>query len=208
MFVVELRRLALAEQDEWISRLRGPDREVAIEELRGLLVRGLSRSLANRGGGESFAEDVAQDSLIKILDSLDTFEGRSKFTTWALTIATRLAISELRRRRNQNLSLDSLTADGALHVSEEAERRAQGSQPLERAEILNTLSRLIDESLSDRQRVAMQALLTGVPIEEIAIRTNSNRNAVYKLIHDARKRLRDGFVQAGFTAEELSKLFA
>ena len=170
-------------------------------------MRGLSRSLANRGGGESFSEDIAQDSLIKILDSLDTFQGRSKFTTLSLTIATRLAISELRRRRNRNLSLDSLTADGALHVLEEVERREQGLEPMERAEILKILSRLIDDSLSDRQRVAMQALLSGVSIEEIAIRTNSNRNAVYKLIHDARKRLRDGFLQAGFTAEELSKLF-
>ena len=95
----------------------------------------------------------------------------------------------------------------ALHVVEEVERREQGLEPMERAEILNILSRLIDDSLSDRQRVAMQALLSGVSIEEIAIRTNSNRNAVYKLIHDARKRLRDGFLQAGVTAEELSKLF-
>ena len=89
------------DNQEWISRLTGNDaaRNDAIEELTRILVRGLSKSLATRYGGGLQPEDIAQEALIKILASLESFEGRSKFTTWAMTIATRLGISELRRKR-------------------------------------------------------------------------------------------------------------
>lgn len=194
----------MTDQDEWVERLKGADREVALEELRTLIVRGLSRTMTNRGGGEAFAEDVAQEALLKILDALDSFEGRSKFTTWAMTIATRLAISELRRRYMQDTSLDSMTEGGALQIPQEMSQRSNA----ERKEVLATLQNLIDQSLSDKQRIAMEALLGGMPVEEIARRTKSNRNAVYKLIHDARKRLREGLEQAGFAAEDMNNALA
>ena len=87
------------ERDAWLIRLSegSLERELAIEELRTFLVRGLERSLRHRYGGSVQAEDVAQETLLKILSSLDTFQGRSKFTTWAMSIAIRIGISQLRR---------------------------------------------------------------------------------------------------------------
>ena len=84
--------------DRWIERLSatGAQREEAIAELRQMLVRGLRASLNHRYGGAMQAEDVVQEAIIKILRSLEQFEGRSRFTTWAMTVATRVGISSLR----------------------------------------------------------------------------------------------------------------
>ena len=100
----------MSDRDDWVERLRSPGRirDATLEELRRILVRGLGRSFSARGG-EAFAEDVAQEALLRILDSLDSFAGRSRFTTWAMTIAVRLGISELRRKRFQDVSLQQLT---------------------------------------------------------------------------------------------------
>ena len=73
--------------------------------------------------------------------------------------------------------------------------------------VLQTLRELIEKELTDRQRLATEATLQGLPAEEIAAKTGSNRNAVYKLVHDARTRLREGLERAGYTAEDVSGLF-
>ena len=95
---------------EWLADLRGPQQEQAIEDLRGILVRGLRYSLSTRIQGEleMLVEDFTQDALIRILDKLDTFRGESKFTTWAQKIAVRVAYSELRRQRWKDISLEDL----------------------------------------------------------------------------------------------------
>ena len=87
------------DKDSWLLRLQisAPGREQAIKELRNYLLRGLVRSLSHRYGGKIQIEDVAQVALLKILNSLDSFQCRSRFTTWAMSIATRVGISELRR---------------------------------------------------------------------------------------------------------------
>ena len=105
--------MSLVEKDDWIERLKstGDTRDEAITELRSILLRGLSAAVRNRYGSKVQAEDVIQDALIKILDKLDTFQGRSKFTTWAMTIAVRTAISEMRRKHFQDVSIDSLLTD-------------------------------------------------------------------------------------------------
>ena len=76
------------------------------------------------------------------------------------------------------------------------------AEKFEKNSLIEMLNRLIEEKLTEKQRVAITALLNEMPIEEIARKTNSNRNAVYKLIHDARARLKDGFQQAGITPED------
>ena len=80
--------------DDWVERLKsdGDTRNEALEELRDILLRGLSAASRNRYDSKLQVEDVVQDALIKILEKVDTFEGRSKFTTWALTIAIRLSL--------------------------------------------------------------------------------------------------------------------
>jgi len=195
--------------DDWLRRLRGdpPTRENAIGQLHRLLVRGLTRSLGDRYGGGVQAEDIAQAAVLKILDSLDTFEGKSRFTTWAMTVATRLAISELRRKRFQDVSLDHLLADPALQFQPEQIADQSVSRPMEQRLVLQRLRELIDTKLTDKQRRAMQLTLEGVPVEEIARKSGSNRNAIYKRIHDARVRLREGMEAHGFSADDLADLF-
>ncbi|MEW4489245.1 sigma-70 family RNA polymerase sigma factor [Thalassoglobus sp. JC818] len=198
------------DRDEWVTRLRGDSdvRDAAIEELRGIILRGLSRSLNHRYGGCLQAEDVVQDALLKILDSLDRFEGRSRFTTWAMTVATRVGISELRRKHCQDVSLDSLKPEESMKIEVEDEEEASPEQRMDRKFLTQKLKNLISSELSDKQKIAVRALLEGMPVEEIASRTGSNRNAVYKLIHDARLKLRDGFEQAGIVADDVTTIFA
>ncbi|MBR9803385.1 MAG: RNA polymerase sigma factor [Rubinisphaera brasiliensis] len=190
---------------DWVSRLRGPEpeRSQALAELQNLLVRGLSKSMANRYGGNAFAEDIAQDALIKILAALDQFENRSRFTTWAMTIATRLAISELRRKHYQDVSLDRFTNADGHQVDFAAREDVLAQTSAEKAEVLTTLQDMIEAKLTNKQQLAVRALLEGWPVEVIAKRMDSNRNAVYKLIHDARQQLKVGFEEAGFPAHDV-----
>jgi RNA polymerase sigma-70 factor (ECF subfamily) len=190
--------------DDWLADLRGdsPRKDSALADLRGFLLRGLRSALAGRPGAEeAMLEDTAQESLMKVLAGLGAFAGRSRFTTWAMSIAVRAALTELRRRRWKDVSLDAFAADAGTGA--EAGFAAGGPDawqppdrspgPAERAvrdETLAVLRRSVAEDLTDRQRLALTAELKGLPQAEIARRLGSNRNAIYKLTHDARKRLR------------------
>lgn len=192
----------------WVERLQGPGRDAALEELRALLVRGLSRSLARRGGGEAFVEDVTQEALVRILDSLDSFEGRSRFTTWAMAVAMRVAISELRRRHFQDRSLDQITGGEDLLFELAEEDGRSPTERSERDEVIAELRRLVDERLSPRQRTAVQAALSGMPVDEIARRMESNRNNIYKTIYDARQKLKQGLEAAGISADDVQAILS
>ena len=194
--------------DPWVARLRDSAAQAAaLEELRGVLMRAVSHAFRTAKGGHSFCEDVVQDSLIRILDKLDMFSGRSQFTTWAISIAVRIGTSQLRRKRFQDVSLDAMTSGDNMKF-EFADNDTEALDVVEdRQLIIQTLRRLIDETLTDRQRQATDALLNGMPVEEIAARTGSNRNAVYKLVHDARMRLKQGLEKSGFTAEDILSMF-
>jgi len=193
------------EIDPWINRLRsdGPERDAAIAELRGILVRGLSRSLTNRYGSPFHAEDVVQDALIRILDSLDSFEGRSRFTTWAMAIATRVGISALRRKHFQDVSLDAITPEDSMKIDLAVDPTETASHQIARQEIISKLNELIETSLTAKQKMAIRSVLEGLPVDEIARRSGTNRNAVYKLVHDARLKLKQGFEHSGIQPEDL-----
>src|SRR5690606_16231856 len=103
----------------------------------------------------------------------------------AMTIATRVGISELRRKRFQDVSLESITDADGLKIEIAVDSATPTEDQMERKSILQILDDLIQSKLTDKQRQAIQALLAGLPVEEIASRTDSNRNAVYKLVHDA-----------------------
>jgi RNA polymerase sigma-70 factor (ECF subfamily) len=199
---------------EWINALSqpGPERNAALEDLRVLLVRGLGYALSQRSKlADSDLEDFAQDALLKILDALNTFRGESRFTTWAHKVAVRVAFTELRRRRWRDVSLNELTESKEgnaefipLYLSDPSigpERQA-----MQRA-VLETLRRLIREELTDKQREAMQAMLRGMPMQEVARRMDTNRNALYKLLHDARRRLQQKMLEEGLSADEVLSAF-
>lgn len=193
------------DSERWVERLRvgATDRETAIGELRSYLVRALQRSLTHRYGGHVDVENVVQQAILKILESLDTFRKQSLFTTWATSIAVRIGISQLRRHYYQDISLDAASESGQITLDIEDSSSRPSADPDERSRIFELLQRLINETLSDKQRLAIQGTLKGLPVEEIAVRMNSNRNAIYKLVHDARMKLRDGFESHGVTAEEI-----
>jgi RNA polymerase sigma-70 factor (ECF subfamily) len=211
--------------EQWLSELRstGQTRSGAIDNLRLRLERGLfyylnnDRSdLADRSSEElqQMAQDFVQDALLKILDSLDSFRGESRFTTWAAKIASRVAISELRRVRYKDYSLNELTAGGDLmpgitSLAFDSTASPRPEDLTERQEVVNILAQAVGEALTERQRTALTAyVLDGVPIEEIARRMGSNRNAMYKLVHDARLKLKNYMEARGLSLEYILNLFA
>ncbi len=196
--------------ENWVQRLRpgADDRDIAISELRSYLVRAMSRSLTHRYGGQIDVEDIVQQAMMKVLGSLDTFRQQSRFTTWASSIAVRIGISQLRRHYYRDVSLDVTPENSELRMDFADSSPDYFGDAEVRNKVLTLLQRLIEETLSDRQRIAIRGTLQGLPVEEIAVRLNSNRNAVYKLVHDARVRLREGFESNGVTAEEIAAVIS
>ena len=175
--------------DQWLVALRGPTRDEALAELRVVLMRGLRAALGGQANRvESSVEDFVQEALIKILDNLDSYRGECRFTTWAQTICVRTAFAEMRRSRWRDVSLDEVISlpEGSTAADPQHDPELAATQTI----IMEKFRRFIDEELTDRQRTALLAALGGMPLEAVADRMNTNRNALYKLLHDARKRLR------------------
>lgn len=191
------------ESSDWPARLRGGSdtRAAALEELRGVLERGLTRALRGRYDGVVGVDDIVQVSLVRILDALDSFRGESRFTTWALSIAVRVAMSEMRRKYYRDVSLEG--EDGSIRFDPVDTGHPSPEASETRARLCEVLERQIEVVLTDKQRTAIRGALAELPVEVIAERLGSNRNAVYKLLHDARTRLKEGLEASGFTVEDI-----
>ena len=197
----------------WIQDLQtsSPGREAALADLHATLLRVLPRALTHwlspgDPALETLVEDVAQETLLRVLDRLGTFEGRSQFTTWVYKIAVRIALSELRRVRWKDVSLDEMTES----VTRDADPDfVSGGDPgpesaTEQRDVLQHLQRILAEELTEKQRQAMMAVgVKGLPLEEVARRMGTNRNALYKLMHDARLRLKHRLEREGLPIQEL-----
>jgi RNA polymerase sigma-70 factor (ECF subfamily) len=197
--------------EEWIEALRGPDRDEALADLRRLLVRALRVALSGKGKlTEADLDDFAQDALLRIVDALDSFRGEARFTTWAYKVAIRVALSELRRRRWRDVSLDYLTgaANGDFIPSSLADPALDPEQQAIQRMVLDTIRRAIAEDLTEKQRKALVAArVHGMPMEVIAQKMGTNRNALYKLLHDARKRLQKALTDKGLSPDEVMSAF-
>jgi len=194
---------------DWVANLKSEaQQEDAIGKLREVLLRGLKGAFIRRGQDDAFCEDICQESLIRIMKNIDSFEGRSKFTTWAISIAIRVGISELRRRHHKDVSLDAITSGDDMKIELAVAEEGVAGAELDQRAILKTLSNLIENELTNKQRTVVRALLGGMPVEEIARRTDSNRNAVYKLFHDAKLRLKSGFEASNFSMSDIESVFA
>jgi RNA polymerase sigma-70 factor (ECF subfamily) len=195
--------------EQWLAELRGPNPGRALADLYDLLVRGLKAALGSyRGGVEANVGDFAQEALIRITGNLDSFRGESRFTTWAQKIAMNVALTELKRRRWRDVSLQDLFAQ------REAADRGPAAPQLTPEElalqnmVLGELRRMIDEELTDRQREAVVAvILEGMPISEVAKRMDTNQNALYKLLHDARRKLKRQMEAASLSPQEVLAAF-
>src|ERR687894_716094 len=195
--------------EQWLAELRGPNPDGALADLYDLLVRGLRVGLGSYGGGvDANAEDFAQEALIKIMGNLDSFRGESRFTTWAQKIAMNVALTELKRRRWRDVSLQDLFARREAADRGPADPHLTSEQLALQNTVLGELRRIIDEDLTDRQREAVVAvILEGMPISEVAKRMGTNQNALYKLLHDARKKLKKRMEEAGFSPQEVLAAF-
>lgn len=211
--------------EDWLADLGETDttqQAAALDDLHAYLRRGiyyyLSRErsdLSNRPAEElmQMAEDFAQDATLRILKNLDSFRGDSRFTTWAMKIGTRTAISELRRARYKDFSLEQITANGEFMIGLD-QLDSSSRQPVspegftERADVLVAIQKALDEALTDRQRQAIESVtLRGIPLDVVAEQMGTNRNALYKLLHDARKKLRSHLEGQGIAMNYILSLF-
>lgn len=204
--------------DEWLTDLRGSGEQQAsaLEDLRQIIQAGLpyalNRWLPNNDPRlQPLVEEATQDTLLRVLDRLDTFEGRSLFTTWVHKIAVRIALTELRRKRWENVSLDELVQgeDSPPFLQLMADPNAATPETIvEGVDLMQNLQRIITEALTEKQRQALVAIaIHGMPLEEVARRMGSNRNAMYKLLHDARLRLKRRLAQDGLSPGDVLAAF-
>jgi RNA polymerase sigma-70 factor (ECF subfamily) len=197
---------------DWTRDLASEDtalRDDAVSDLRDMLCRGLSKSLLTYGRiDDALLEDVAQEACMKILEKLGSFEGRSKFRTWAVTIAVRTAVSKMRKRDWQNVSLESVTAGAEFDPQMAVDKSETSDQKNSRSKLLSKLKELIDSELTEKQWTAITAELGGMPLPQLAEKLGSNTNSIYKLLHDARKKLRRGLEASGFTIEDIREAWA
>ena len=195
--------------EQWLAELRGPNPDEALADLYGLLVRGLRAALGGRADGvDANIGDFVQEALIKIVSNLDSFRGESRFTTWAQKIAMNVALTELKRRRWRDVSLQDLLDRRTATGRGLADPQVSPEQVAFQNMVLAKLRRTIDEELTDRQREAVVAvILEGMPIAEVARRMGTNQNALYKLLHDARKKLKLRMEAAGLSPQEVLAAF-
>jgi RNA polymerase sigma-70 factor, ECF subfamily len=178
--------LAEVSRDEWIVALQGPPavREPALAELHALLLRAARFELSRRDvADDALAHEAADDALMALLGKLDTFRGASRFTTWAYKFALLEAGVKARRRawRDREVPLEDPIAD----------RGPSAQQVLEDAETLRAVRDAMHTTLTNHQREVFVALaLNGVPIDVLAERLDTTRGALYKTLHDARRKLR------------------
>jgi len=138
---------------QWLADLRGPSPDEALADLYELLVRGLRAGLGSYGGGvDANAEDFAQEALIRITDNLGSFRGERRFTTWAQKIAMNVALTELKRRRWRDVSLQDLFARRHASNGEPADTQLSPEQLTLQNTVLQELRRMVDEELTDRQQ--------------------------------------------------------
>jgi RNA polymerase sigma-70 factor, ECF subfamily len=190
--------------EDWIAELTsdGPVREEALRRLHALLLRGarfqVSRMSALRAMvGAAQVEDIitlaADEAMVAVLGKLATFEGRSRFTTWAYKFAVLQAAVELRRHA---WSRREVPLDAAPPL---VEARPSPDQYAEGAELAAAVRHAIDRVLTPHQRrLALALIVDEVPIDVLAERLGTNRNALYKTLHDARSRLRAHLALEGY----------
>src|SRR5215216_4517914 len=200
-----------AEQSQaWLTALRGDgaERERAIARLHDLLLRAARFEVSRRRAAMSYVrgeelEDIAvqaaDDALMAVLGKLDDYRGASRFTTWAYKFALLEAGVRLRRRAWQDREV-VLDSDSWPAV---ADPGASAQAALEQTELLEALRAAVDAELTPRQRQVFVALaLNEVPIDVLAERLDTNRNALYKTLHDARHKLRRKLAEDGLVLPE------
>jgi RNA polymerase sigma-70 factor (ECF subfamily) len=202
---------AQAGSDEWLSALRatGPERDAAVARLHELLLRAARLEVSRRRAAlahvrgeelDDIALQAADDALVAVLAKLDDYRGASRFTTWAYKFALLEAGVRLRRRawQEREVVLEPETWPLMADAGEGPESRSETS------ELMQAITGAIDDCLTDHQREVLVALaLNGTPIDVLAERLGTSRGALYKTLHDARRKLRADLADKGFTLDSI-----
>jgi RNA polymerase sigma-70 factor (ECF subfamily) len=197
--------------EDWVAALTldGPQRDLALRRLHALLVRAAyhqvlrMRPLLPAAGADhvdELAHQAADEAMVAVIAKLPTFEGRSRFTTWAYKFAILQAATEVRSEawRSRQVLLDD--ADVTVDLGPSVEQYAEG------ADLARAVRDAIADALTPHQRRVMLALLVdGVPIDVLAERLGTRRNALYKTLHDARVRVRAHLAASGHLDEALAE---
>ena len=196
-------RIGHDEPEDWVAALSEPGaaQDAAMRRLHALMVRAAAHQIwrmraaladASPHAVDDLANQAADEAMTALLGKLHTFEGRSRFSTWAFKFAILQAATEVRRIQWQHrevelrdLEVEAPAHDGPDHAAEAGELAA-------------ALTEAMRTALTPHQRrVAIALLVDGVPIDVLADRLGSTRGALYKTVHDARVRLRAALVATG-----------
>jgi RNA polymerase sigma-70 factor (ECF subfamily) len=201
------------ESREWLRALRasGAERDEAIARLHALLLRAARFEVGRRratlphlrgGDLDDIANQAADDALVSVLRRLDDFRGASRFSTWVYKFALYEAAVKLRKRAWQGREVPLEPEGWGLFSSAGPEPAAEAEQ----SELLEVLQSAIAHVLTSHQRHVLVALaLNGVPIDVLAERLNTNRGALYKTLHDARRKLRTHVQERGLALDNEEK---
>ena len=197
------------ESREWLRALRasGLERDDAISRLHELLLRAARFEVSRRRPTlphlrgddlDDVAMQAANDALMAVLRRLDDFRGLSRFTTWAYKFALYEAAVKLRKRAWQGREVPLEAETWGVLSSSDLAPDAEAEQ----SELLTAVSDAIEEVLTPHQRSVLVSLtLNGVPIDVLAERLSTNRGALYKTLHDARRKLRTHLAEQGLALE-------
>jgi RNA polymerase sigma-70 factor (ECF subfamily) len=198
-----------AESATWVGRLHGaaPDREAGVRDLHELLLRAARREVRRRAGEaringrelDDIALQAADDATCAVLAKVDAFRGESRFTTWAY----RFVVLEVSHKVGRHFWRQPRAT-----LSEEAWDRlpdllaARPDQVAEVADLTRAFRQAVD-GLTEHQRTIFRAVvLEGVPLEALALQLDTNRNALYKAMFDARRKIRTHLVANGYLVDE------
>ena len=200
-----------ADARAWLSALRasGIERDEAVARLHELLLRAARFEVTRRRAAlshvrgeelDDLALQAADDALVAVLAKLDDYRGASRFTTWVYKFALLEAGVRLRRRawQEREVALEPEAWPGV------ADRAAGPERQTETGELLRALKQAIDVCLTKHQREVLVALaLNEVPIDVLADRLDTTRGALYKTLHDARRKLRAELAEKGFKLDAI-----
>jgi RNA polymerase sigma-70 factor (ECF subfamily) len=195
------------ESAAWLRALdaAGPEHDAAVERLHALLMRAAVTEVARRRASapvgaldlDDLATRAADDALMAVLRKLPTYRGDSRFTTWAYKFALLETAAAMRRRPWQGRELP-LEADGWARFPD---ARTSPAGQAEASELIDAIRDAIAEVLTPHQRDVLVALtLNDVPIDVLAERRGTTRNALYKTLHDGRRKLRARLAEDGLDA--------
>jgi RNA polymerase sigma-70 factor (ECF subfamily) len=206
---------------EWLRHLgsSGESQSAAIEDLRNALLRAALYTFQGQLGHlaqfsqleiQQLAEDCAQEALVSVLQHLPEFRGDSKFLTWAYKFAVNIGLTTARREQWKGMSLDDQEDFPVFsqRLLEEDPSRSDPELAAMRGEMWTVLRAIIQDELTEKQRLVLKWMVfEEVPMDVVVQHLGTNRNAVYKLLHEARVSLKRGLLAQGIDVGESIDLF-